>query len=87
MTNASMRFGRPARLRIPRGSQWFAAGAALLIDALRRVDRWQLNLVQAQVPGNADEVLALAKRIEPSQPSFAADLRAAALRAKESAER
>ena len=33
MTNASMTFGRPARLNIPRGSQWFASGAALLIDA------------------------------------------------------
>ena len=81
MTNASMTFGRPARLNISRGTTWFASGAGLLIDALRRIDRWQLNLVQAQVPSTASEVLALANRLEASQPSFAADLRAAALRA------
>ena len=80
MTNASMTFGRPERLVIPRGSAWLAAGAALLIDGLRRVDRWQLSL-QREEPRNAEEVLAWADRIEHSEPSFAADLRAAALRA------
>lgn len=79
MTNASMTFGRPERLVIPRGSAWLAAGAALLIDGLRRVDRWQLS--QQEEPRNAAEVLAWADRLEPSEPGFAADLRAAALRA------
>jgi hypothetical protein len=80
MTNASMTFGRPERLVIPRGSAWLAAGAALLIDGLRRLDRWQLSL-QREEPQTAAEVMAWADRIEHSEPSFAADLRAAALRA------
>ncbi len=80
MTNASMTFGRPERLVIPRGSAWLAAGAALLIDGLRRLDRWQLSLHREE-PQTAADVLAWADRIEHSEPSFAADLRAAALRA------
>lgn len=80
MTNASMTFGRPERLVIPRGSAWLAAGASLLIDGLRRLDRWQLSL-QREEPRTAEDVLAWADRIEHSEPSFAADLRAAALRA------
>jgi hypothetical protein len=44
MTNASMTFGQPRRLVIPRGSAWAAAAMALLIDGLRRLDRWQLSL-------------------------------------------
>ena len=80
MTNSSMTFGRPARLTIPRGALWFANGAALLIEGLRRLDRWQLSLKQEE-PRNADEVLAWAGRIEHAEPGFAADLRAAALRA------
>lgn len=80
MTNASMTFGRPERLVIPRGSAWLAAGAALLIDGLRRLDRWQLSL-QREEPQTAADVMAWADRIEHSEPSFAADLRAAALRA------
>jgi hypothetical protein len=80
MTNASMTFGRPERLVIPRGSVWLAAGAALLIDGLRRLDRWQLSL-QREEPQSAADVLAWADRIEHSEPGFAADLRAAALRA------
>lgn len=80
MTNASMTFGRPQRMVIPRGSAWVAAGASLLIDGLRRLDRWQLSL-QREEPRTAEDVLAWAARIEHSEPSFAADLRAAALRA------
>ncbi len=80
MTNASMTFGRPQRLVIPRGSAWLAAGASLLIDGLRRLDRWQLSL-QREEPRTAEDVLAWADRIEHAEPGFAADLRAAALRA------
>ncbi|MES2716545.1 MAG: hypothetical protein V4795_12310 [Pseudomonadota bacterium] len=80
MTSASMSFGRPARLNIPRGSLWFANGAATLIEGLRRLDRWQLSLAQKQEPRTAEDVLAWAKRIEATEPSFASDLRAAALR-------
>lgn len=78
--SASMTFGRPARLQIPRGSLWFANGAAFLIAALRRLDRWQLGTAKTE-PRTADEVLAWAARVEPTEPGFASDLRAAALRA------
>ncbi len=87
MTSASMSFGRPVRLTIPRGAQWFAAGAAFLIESLRRLDRWQLSLVQKQEPRSAEDVLAWAKRIEATEPSFAADLRAAALRSMNDGDR
>jgi hypothetical protein len=80
MTSASMTFGRPARLNIPRGSLWFANGAAMLIDGLRRLDHWQLSAAKRE-PRTPEEVLDWAARIEPSEPSFASDLRAAALRA------
>ncbi|MDH4390964.1 MAG: hypothetical protein QE285_06005 [Aquabacterium sp.] len=80
MTNASMTFGRPARLTIPRGALWFANGAAMLIEALRRLDRWQLNAGKHE-PRTPDEVLEWATRIEHREPGFASDLRAAALRA------
>lgn len=80
MSSASMSFGRPARLKIPRGALWFAAGAAALIDGLRRIDRWQLGM-RKEEPRTAEEVLAWATRIEATEPSFAADLRAAAVRA------
>jgi hypothetical protein len=82
MTSASMTFGRPARLGLPRG--WLGVGglAALLIGLLRRLDRWQLSL-QTEQPRDAEDVLAWATRIEKSDPSFAADLRAAALRSME----
>jgi hypothetical protein len=80
MTSASMTFGRPARLSIPRGSLWFANGAAMLIDGLRRLDRWQLSAAR-HAPRTPQEVLDWAGRIEPSNPGFASDLRAAALRA------
>ena len=82
MTSASMSFGRSARLNIPRGSLWFANGAALLIEGLRRLDRWQLSLHREE-PRSADDVLEWANRIEATEPGFASDLRAAALRSME----
>jgi hypothetical protein len=82
MTSASMTFGRPTRLTIPRGSLWFGTLAAALINGLRRLDQWQLSLKRAE-PTDADEVLAWASRIEATEPGFAADLRAAALRSME----
>ncbi len=80
MTSASMTYGRPARLTIPRGSLWFANGASMLIEGLRRLDRWQLSLGR-QEPRTAEDVLDWAARVEPTEPGFASDLRAAALRA------
>ena len=79
MSNASMTFGQPQRLVIPRGSAWGAAAMALLIDGLRRLDRWQLSLNREE-PRSVEDVLAWATSIEATQPGFAADLRAAALR-------
>ncbi len=79
MTVTSMSFGRPTRLSIPRGALWFGSLAAWLINALRRLDRWQLGLPQQQ-PRTAEEVLDWSRRIEHSDPGFASDLRAAAMR-------
>lgn len=87
MTSASMTFGRPARLTIPRGALWFAAAATMLIEGLRRLDRWQLTLMRRDEPRNADEVLEMAQRLEASDPGFAADLRAAALRSMNGGDR
>ena len=81
MTNPSMTFGRPTRLAAPRGSLWLAGLGALMIRGLRQLDRWQLSH-QPQEPKTAEEVLAWARRIEPTDPGFAADLRAAALRSQ-----
>ena len=80
MSNASMTFGRPTRLATHRPAALAASLAALLIEGLRRLDRWQLSLKQDE-PRNVEEVLAWANRIEPTDPSFAADLRSAAMRA------
>ena len=79
MTNASMTFGRPTRLAIPRSSLWLGTLAATLINSLRRLDSWQLSQHRSE-PKTADEVMAWASRIEATEPSFASDLRAAALR-------
>ena len=40
MTVAAMHLGRSARQSIPRGPRWFGSLAALLISALRHLDRW-----------------------------------------------
>ena len=79
MTKASMTFGRPTRLAIPRGSLWLGTLAAAIINSLRRLDTWQLSQQRGE-PKIADEVMAWASRIEATEPSFASDLRAAALR-------
>ena len=82
MSNVSMTFGRPGRLVVDCGSLWLGTLAALLINQLRALDSWLLSTKQ-QEPQTADEVLAWASRIEATEPGFAADLRAAALRAKD----
>jgi hypothetical protein len=80
MTDTSMTFGRPARLTVPRGSVWAASVAVALLTALRRLDRWLLGQ-RGREPQSPQDVLDWAQRIESTQPNFAADLRAAALRA------
>lgn len=86
MTSASMTFGRPARLHVPRGATWAAAIAVALISALRRLDHWLLDQ-RAQAPQSPEELLEWARQIEPGQPAFAADLRTAALRSMAQGER
>ena len=82
MSNASMTFGRPTRLTIPRGSLWLGTAAAWLI---RQLQHWDRSLLSArpEEPRSAEEVLAWASRIEATEPGFAADLRAAALRSQD----
>lgn len=83
MTTASMTFGRATRVGLPRGSRWFANGAAVLIGLLRNIDRWQLKQAAPQGPQTAEEVLDWARNIEDSDPGFAADLRAAVYRSQQ----
>ena len=79
MTEASMTFGSPNRLAVPRGSMWLGSLAAALITSLRKLDNWLLS-VKREEPQTANDVLEWAARIERTEPGFAADLRAAALR-------
>ena len=83
MTSASMTFGRPTRLAVPRGAILLGTLAAALIGGLRRLDNWQLSQLRDE-PKTADGVLAWASRIEATEPGFASDLRAAALRSMSS---
>ena len=83
MTRNSLTFGRRTRLALPQGSVWLGSLAAAVINRLRRLDDWQLRR-QRDEPKSAEEVLAWASRIEATEPSFAADLRAAALRSMDS---
>ena len=80
MNAASMTFGRPSRWTRPRAAALFVAATAGLIGWLGRADRWLLERGH-QEPRTPAEVLEWAHRIEAREPGFAADLRAAALRA------
>jgi len=80
--SASMTFGRATRSTIPRGSRFFANGAAALIGLLRRMDNWQLKQAKSE-PQTAQQVLDWARSIEGTDPGFAADLRAAVYRSQE----
>lgn len=82
MTTASMTFGRATRVGLPRGSRWFANGAAVIIGLLRNIDQWQLKKTE-QGPQTPEEVLEWASSIERSDPGFAADLRAAVYRSQQ----
>ncbi len=85
MSNASMTFGRPTRLAVPLGSIWLATLAAALIQGLRRLDHWMLSQRQDH-PKSAEAVMDWANRIEQTEPGFASDLRAAALRSMSGAD-
>jgi hypothetical protein len=80
MNIASTTFGRPARRPLSRPSALFVAVSAGLIGQLHRLDRWLVERDHPE-PQTPAEVLDWACRIEATDPGFAADLRAAALRA------
>lgn len=82
MTEASMTFGHGHGLAVPRGSMWLGSLATFLINNLRKLDNWLVSLGREQ-PQTAQDVLEWAARIERTEPGFAADLRAAALRSME----
>ena len=79
MSHASMTFGRPHPMATPRLAAWLGLLAAALILRLRQLDAWLLSRHPSE-PQSAEEVLTWASRIEATEPGFAADLRAAALR-------
>lgn len=83
MTSASMTFGRPTRLAVPRGSIFLGKLAAALISGLRHLDNWQLRQLRDE-PKTAAGVMNWANRIEATEPGFASDLRAAAMRSMSS---
>jgi hypothetical protein len=82
MTSASMTFGRSTRVAPALGNQLLSALASSAVKTLRRLDNWLLSLQQTE-PRDAESVMAWASRIEATEPGFAADLRAAALRSME----
>lgn len=79
MHAASMTFGRPVRLAAIRPSALFVSATASLLAALHRFDEWLLAHREGE-PKSRAEVLEWSYRLEQSDPGFAADLRAAALR-------
>lgn len=81
MSAASMSFGRPARFDFSSFIGRLQGAAASVIGAPGRFDAWLERREQARM--TADDVLALARRIESSDPGFAADLRGAAMRASD----
>ncbi len=80
MSSASMTFGRPRRRAAPSLSGLLVGLTAGVIGLLRRFDQWLIDSGNTE-PRTVDEVLARASRVEATDPGFAADLRAAALRA------
>lgn len=72
----TMTFGRPARLQTP---NFLKRAAAVLMDLPARLDAWLEAREQARM--SVDDVLAMARSLEASDPGLAADLRAAAMRA------
>ncbi|CAD5366258.1 conserved hypothetical protein [Rubrivivax sp. A210] len=82
MTNQqALPFERPVRTASIHPSVALAAIGAATLGLIRKLDNW-LFASPLDTPSNAAELVALADRLEESQPSYAADLRAAALRAQ-----
>ncbi len=77
MSNASMTFGRPTRAANLQPLQWISTLGAALAKPLASINAWLQG-----GPQTAHELLEYARSIEATQPSYAADLRAAALRSQ-----
>ena len=74
---------RPTQPTRPASTRTMAALVAFtgaVAGGLHRLDEWLLSPRWPE-PKTAEEVLAWANRIQATEPGFAADLRAAALRA------
>ncbi len=82
MSNASMTFGRPTRAANLQPLQWLSTLGDALAKPLASINAW-LQGPAMERPRTAQELIEYARSIEASQPSFAADLRAAALRSQE----
>jgi len=72
----SMTFGRPARFDL---NTFLARVGAALMALPLRLDAWLERREQSRM--SLDDVLALARSVESSDPGMAADLRGAAARA------
>ena len=74
-----------AQILVPAQSQAFAAAEAPLVRLVGWLaDQWHAvkASLQPSEPRNAEELIEWAGRYEATQPSYAADLRAAALHAQ-----
>ncbi|MBL8308138.1 MAG: hypothetical protein JNM33_15705 [Rubrivivax sp.] len=78
MSTYSMTYGRPARLDTKPFFDRIRQGFSAMLDMPRRLDAWMEARDQARM--SAQDVLALARSMEDSDPGFAADLRGAAMR-------
>ena len=79
MSSVTVSVNHPHRLAAPRGAIWLGTIAALMIDSLKRLDEWMIERRQRRA-NDVEELLALASRVEATDPGFASDLRGAAMR-------
>lgn len=79
MTTQTLSVVCPAPVSMPRGARWFADAAIALFEGVRRLKPLRIE-ADPQTPHTPEDLLAWASRIEHTQPGFASDLRAAALR-------
>lgn len=81
MTSASMTFGRPTRVVLPRPSKPLALVESTARALRALVQGWRSSPAQ-DARRHAEDLLERARLMEPTQPSYAADLRAAAVLAQ-----
>ena len=81
MTSASLTFGRPNRVVLPRPSKGLAIVETTLQALLATLQGRRSSPAQ-DARRHAEDLLERARLMEPTQPSYAADLRAAAMLAQ-----